>query len=192
MPPLAGTNQWEPGVVNRRLLFLRQCVRKHRNLAVRLGRLSFAPEDIISFIEDQPSSLGDGALEAQLLTEAAEISFVLGDTSTGVKILGEVVDRLLSRSDAQLENEYQGTLQQFVMASVFSGLTQRGSLRITDDGLVIAFDGRDSFFNWKHHIEVQELVRTLPLLFAIIASDEVAVGELGRFLGRSEFDRRLA
>jgi hypothetical protein len=190
MTPLAGTQEWDPDVVKRRLLFLRQCVRHHRDLSIRLGRLSSAPDEIISFTQNRPALLRNDGLEAQLLAEAAEISLALGDTSTGVEILREVVSRLFSRSNAQAANEYDGTLQQFVMASAFSALTQRGSLRMTDKGAVIAYKGGSAFFNWNHRTEVQELVRTLPMLLSIVAFNDAAE-DLGSFLAKAEYDRRF-
>jgi hypothetical protein len=178
-------------VVKRRLLFLRQCVAQHRNLSIRLGRLSSAPDELVSFIQGRTTFRRDDGLEAQLLLEAAEISLALGDTSTGVDILRGVVNRILSPSNPRTEHQYQGTLQQFVMASVFSALTQRTSLRITEEGAAIAYTGGIAFFNWNQDIEVQELIRTLPMLLSVVAFNEAAE-DLGSFLGEGEYDRRFA
>ena len=191
MTPLTGTEEWDLEVVKRRLFFLRQCVRQHRSLSIRLGRLSSAPDEIISFIQDRFTTPRIDGLEAQLLAETAEILLTLGDISAGVEILREAVSRLFSRSNVQAENEYQGTLQQFVIASVFSALTQRSSLRITGEGAVIVYTGGSAFFNWNHRVEVQELVRTLPMLLLIAASNDTAA-ELGSFLAKGEYNRRFA
>jgi hypothetical protein len=152
--------------------------------------MSSAPDELISFIQNRTEYLRHDGLEAQLLAEAAGISLALGDTATGVETLNEVVSRLLSQPNGRVEDEYKGTFQQFVMASVFSALTQRASVHITGKGVVITHRGGSAFFDLNHRIQVQELVRTLPMLLSVVAINE-SPEELGSFLGEGEFDRRF-
>ena len=190
MTPLDGTRKWNPELVKRRLVFLRQCVAQHRNLSIRLGRLNSAPDELISFIQNRTTFQRDDILDAQLLLEAAEILFALGDTPAGLDVLREIVSRLLAPSNIQTELQYEGPLQQFVMASVFSALIQRTSLRVTEEGAALAYMGRSAYFNWSR-IEVQELIRTLPMLLLVVAFDESAE-DLGSLLGKGEYNRRFS
>lgn len=191
MIPLAGTREWKPEVVRRRLLFLRQCVAQHRNLSVRLGRLSTAPEERVSFLQDDTTDRRGDGLESQLLLESAEISLVLGDISTGARTLREVVSRLSLVADAQLESQYNGTMQQFVMTFVFGALTQQASVRVTSEGAAVAYSGGVAFLNWNDRAEVQELIRTLPTLLSVVAFSESAEA-IVPFLANNEYDRRFA
>ncbi len=190
MSPLAGTQEWTSEVVRRRLSFLFQCVTQHRNLSTKLGRPRALADERISSIQRQTSLFQEYGLEAQLLVEAAEILLVLGDTSAGIKIVNEVVSRLLPHSETAINYEYPGTLQQFVMASVFSALTRRGSLRVTEEGTAISHDGRTAYFNWNSNKEMHELARTLPTLLSVLTFDDGA-DYVASFLTRSQHSRRF-